>query len=133
MIKNKDVKSQKFWLVDYEIIEEEGEFFLDYYKDTINEILKDYGAFLVVAYNGTWNNSTGYKITSDKIDAFSRNYDFSQELISVSRGNKSCELREYHHDKPLGHKVKIIGLTEKERNFLELATFENILKFAEKH
>ena len=137
MINNKDIErvlkeaKEGYYLVNDEL--EQDDYFMEYYNDEIDEILKDYRTYLVVAYNSTWNGSTGYKLTTDKMDAFLRTYDYTQELISVSKGHKACELREYHHDVPTGHKVVIVGLTDKEADRLEYASFDDILKFASKY
>lgn len=139
MIKNKDIENyiteakQGYYLIDDEILESEGEFFPEYYNEVIDEIIKDYSAYLVVSYNGNWRGSTGYKITTYKLDAFSRTYDYTQELISVSKGNKTCLLREYHHDRPTGHEVRIIGLTDRENEKLMYTDFETIIKFADNY
>lgn len=129
MYKNKDLE-KPLTLVSQEIIEEEDMNFLYDYEEELHYILKDYEHYLTFAFNCTWNNASGYKIYNDILGAFGRDYDYTQELISVSKGNKSCLLKEYHHDKPLGHNVVIVGLTEQEYNKLVNTSFEEIEKFA---
>ena len=100
------------------------------YKDYIHELVKDAEHYLVYLPNSTWNNASGCGIVSSLEDAFYRDYDCSQYIKGVSKGNKAVLLQEYHHDKPMGHHVIIIALTDKEYNKLKYTDFTTLEDFA---
>lgn len=103
------------------------------YKDFIHELVKDAEHYLVYLPNSTWNNASGCGIVNSLEDAFYRDYDCSQYIKGVSKGNKAVLLQEYHHDKPMGHHALIIALTDKEYNKLENADFKTLEDFALKY
>lgn len=99
--------------------------------DFENNFIKDiYNTFLVFSYKCTWNGGNGYKIADNFIDCFYRSYDCSQYLKRITPKNKAILIDEYHHDAPAGHDTIIIGLTEKEAERLQNASFNNVQKFA---
>jgi len=100
----------------------------------INDLMdyKKYNNYLVVAYNCTWNHASGFKFVKDYKDCFYRNYDVSQYVTGSSKGGKSLELKEYHHDVPMGHKVIIVGLTDSEYYDLEDKNFDDIDNYINK-
>ena len=89
----------------------------------------DYSHYLVVLFNSRWTNASGYKIFDKYIDCFIRDYDVSMYVKSSSGKGKSLGLREYHHDKPMGHESIIIGLTEAEYEKLENMSIEDIISY----
>ena len=100
----------------------------------INDLMdyKKYNNYLVVAYNCTWNHASGFKFVKDYKDCFYRTYDVSQYVIGSSKGGKSLELKEYHHDVPMGHRVIIVGLTDSEYYDLEDKCFDDIDNYINK-
>lgn len=100
------------------------------YKDYIHELVKKANHYLVYLPNSTWNGASGCGIVDSLEDAFYRDYDCLQYVKGVSKGNKAVLLQEYHHDKPMGHHVIIIALTDKEYNKLEDADFKTLEDFA---
>lgn len=104
------------------------------YQSFINDLMdyKKYNNYLVVAYNCTWNHASGFKFVKDYKDCFYRNYDVSQYVTGSSKGGKSLELKEYHHDVPMGHKVIIVGLTDSEYYDLEDKCFDDIDNYINK-
>lgn len=104
------------------------------YQSFINDLMdyKKYNNYLVVAYNCTWNHASGFKFVKDYKDCFYRNYDVSQYVIGSSKGGKSLELKEYHHDVPMGHKVIIVGLTDSEYYDLKDKNFDDIDNYINK-
>lgn len=104
------------------------------YQSFINDLMdyKKYNNYLVVAYNCTWNHASGFKFVKDYKDCFYRNYDVSQYVTGSSKGGKTLELKEYHHDVPMGHKVIIVGLTDSEYYDLEDKCFDDIDNYINK-
>lgn len=109
---------------DYEFSEDE---FLDF----MEQFLKEYDHYLVVAYSSNWRGQTGYKFTDNIIDTVYRKYDVTQNIIGGTNSRKSLLIKEYHHDVPMGHETIIIGLTEKEYEKLDYSSVEDIIKFAD--
>lgn len=109
---------------DYEFNEDE---FLDF----MEQFLKEYDHYLVVAYSSNWRGQTGYKFTDNIIDTVYRKYDVTQNIIGGTNSRKSLLIKEYHHDVPMGHETIIIGLTEKEYEKLDYSSVEDIIKFAD--
>lgn len=109
---------------DYEFSEDE---FLDF----MEQFLKEYDHYLVVAYSSNWRGQTGYKFTDNIIDTVYRKYDVTQNIIGGTNSRKSLLIKEYHHDVPMGHETIIIGLTEKEYEKLDYSSFEDIIEFAD--
>ncbi len=109
---------------DYEFNEDE---FLDF----MEQFLKEYDHYLVVAYSSNWRGQTGYKFTDNIIDTVYREYDVTQNIIGGTNSRKSLLIKEYHHDVPMGHETIIIGLTEKEYEKLDYSSVEDIIKFAD--
>ena len=133
MYKNKDLGKNGINLTDFTECDEYDCYFETMYEDELNYILKKYDNYLVCLYNSTWRGSTGCGIVNNICDAFIRSYDYSQTLMRVSKGNKACLLKEYHHDVPMGHDAVVVGLTEKEYEKLNNANFEDLVKFADKY
>lgn len=109
---------------DYEFSEDE---FLDF----MEQFLKEYDHYLVVAYSSNWRGQTGYRFTDNIIDTVYRKYDVTQNIIGGTNSRKSLLIKEYHHDVPMGHETIIIGLTEKEYEKLNYSSFEDIIEFAD--
>lgn len=109
---------------DYEFNEDE---FLDF----MEQFLKEYDHYLVVAYSSNWRGQTGYRFTDNIIDTVYRKYDVTQNIIGGTNSRKSLLIKEYHHDVPMGHETIIIGLTEKEYEKLDYSSFEDIIEFAD--
>lgn len=109
---------------DYEFNEDE---FLDF----MEQFLKEYDHYLVVAYSSNWRGQTGYRFTDNIIDTVYRNYDVTQNIIGGTNSRKSLLIKEYHHDVPMGHETIIVGLTEKEYEKLDCSSFEDIIEFAD--
>lgn len=97
----------------------------------MEQFLKEYDHYLVVAYNSNWRGQTGYRFTDNIIDTVYRNYDVTQNIIGGTNSKKSLLIKEYHHDVPMGHETIIIGLTEKEYEKLDYSSVEDIIKFAD--
>ena len=108
------------------------EFSEDEFLDFMEQFLKEYDHYLVVAYNSNWRGQTGYRFTDNIIDTVYRNYDVTQNIIGGTNSKKSLLIMEYHHDAPMGHETIIVGLTEKEYEKLDYADFEKIIDFANK-
>lgn len=100
-------------------------------EDTISQLMnyEKYNHYLVVLFNSTWNNASGYKIFDKYDECFYRSYDNTMKVIGSSKSGKYLELREYHHDKPMGHKTIIVGLTEKEYKKLDKMAIQDIIDF----
>ena len=99
--------------------------------DTIKQLMnyKKYNHYLVVLFNSRWTNASGYKIFDKYDECFYRDYDNSMYVIGSSRSGKYLELREYHHDKPMGHNSIIVGLTETEYEKLDKMGIQDIIDF----
>lgn len=119
-----------------------GDYIKDYYrleydftdeleiKDTLNYLMKsDYNHYLVVLFNATWNNASGYAIKDDYMDCFYRDYDCSMSISGSSRNGKYLTLCESHHDKPFGHTTLIMGLTDREFEKLENMDVNEVIDF----
>ena len=102
-----------------------------YFLDFMEQFLKEYDHYLVVAYSSNWRGQTGYRFTDNIIDTVYRNYDVTQNIIGGTNSRKSLLIMEYHHDVPMGHETIIIGLTEKEYEKLDYSSFEDIIEFAD--
>lgn len=100
-------------------------------EETIMQLMNynKYNHYLVVLFNSTWNNASGYKIFDKYDECFYRDYDNSMYVIGSSRSGKYLELREYHHDKPMGHNSIIIGLTDTEFEKLDRKGIQEIIDF----
>lgn len=100
-------------------------------EDTIMQLMNynKYNHYLVVLFNSTWNNASGYKFFDKYDECFYRDYDNSMYVIGSSRSGKYLELREYHHDKPMGHNSIIIGLTDTEFEKLDRKGIQEIIDF----
>lgn len=103
----------------------------DEFLDFMEQFLKEYDHYLVVAYSSNWRGQTGYRFTDNIIDTVYRNYDVTQNIIGGTNSRKSLLIMEYHHDVPMGHKTIIVGLTEKEYEKLDYSSFEDIIEFAD--
>lgn len=99
----------------------------DYFKSLMN--YKKYDYYLVVLFNSRWTNASGYKIFNDYMECFYRDYDNTMYVKGSSRSGKYLKLREYHHDKPMGHDTIIIGLTDREYEKLSNMNIEEIIDF----
>ncbi len=99
----------------------------DYFKSLMN--YKKYDYYLVVLFNSRWTNASGYKIFNNYMECFYRDYDNTMYVKGSSRSGKYLKLREYHHDKPMGHDTIIIGLTEREYEKLSNMNIEEIIDF----
>ena len=103
----------------------------DEFLDFMEQFLKEYDHYLVVAYSSNWRGQTGYRFTDNIIDTVYRNYDVTQNIIGGTNSKKSLLIMEYHHDVPMGHETIIVGLTEKEYEKLDYYSFEDIIEFAD--
>lgn len=103
----------------------------DEFLDFMEQFLKEYDHYLVVAYNSNWRGQTGYRFTDNIIDTVYRKYDVTQNILGGTNSRKSLLIMEYHHDVPMGHETIIIGLTEKEYEKLDCSSFEDIIEFAD--
>lgn len=103
----------------------------DEIDSVISELMnyKKYNHYLVVLFNSTWNNASGYKFFDKYEECFYRDYDNTMKVIGSSRSGKYLELREYHHDKPMGHNSIVIGLTETEYEKLNRKGIQEIIDF----
>lgn len=97
----------------------------------INDLMnyKAYDHYLVVLFNSKWNGASGYKIFNKYDECFYRDYDCSMYVTGASAKGKYLQLREYHHDCPMGHTSIIIGLTEKEYQKLDSASIDDIIEY----
>jgi hypothetical protein len=93
---------------------------------------KQYNHYLVILFNSTWTNASGYKFFDDYMKCFYRDYDSTMYIFGSSRNGKYLELFEYHHDKPMGHSSIIIGLTDTEYNKLSKKSIDEIVDFGKK-
>lgn len=107
------------------------EFSEDEFLDFMEQFLKEYDHYLVVAYSSNWRGQTGYRFTDNIIDTVYRKYDVTQNIIGGTNSRKSLLIMEYHHDVPMGHETIIIGLTDKEYEKLDYSSFEDIIDFAD--
>ena len=100
-------------------------------EDTIMQLMNynKYNHYLVVLFNSTWNNASGYKFFDKYDECFYRDYDNSMYVIGSSRSGKYLELKEYHHDKPMGHNSIIIGFTDTEFEKLDKKGIQEIIDF----
>ena len=98
--------------------------------DFTRGLSKDYDSYLVVALNCRYNGASGYKIVYNKQDCFYRSYNCSQYVVNRTKKGKTLILKEFHHDKPMGHYTVIIGLTDSELEKLNNMSFENIINLA---
>ena len=116
---------ENFDNIDYDYTDE------DEIEDTIMQLMNydKYNHYLVVLFNSTWTNASGYKIFDKYDECFYRDYDNSMYVIGSSRSGKYLELREYHHDKPMGHNSIIIGLTDTEFEKLDRKGIQEIIDF----
>lgn len=103
----------------------------DEFLDFMEQFLKEYDHYLVVAYNSNWRGQTGFRFTDNIIDTVYRKYDVTQNIIGGTNSRKSLLIMEYHHDVPMGHETIIVGLTEKEYEKLDYSSFEDIIDFAD--
>ena len=103
----------------------------DEFLDFMEQFLKEYDHYLVVAYSSNWRGQTGYRFTDNIIDTVYRNYDVTQNIIGGTNSRKSLLIMEYHHDVPMGHETIIVGLTDKEYEKLDYSSFEDIIEFAD--
>lgn len=105
------------------------------YDDLISSLIKPYDHYLVCAYGCRWDGASGYKIADSLEDALCRDYDYHQYFNGGSRGGKSMMLCEYSHDVPMGHRVMVIGLTNKEYERLSYwdIDFKTVFDFAERN
>ena len=99
----------------------------DYFKQLMN--YKKYNHYLVVLFNSRWTGASGYKIFDDYMECFYRDYDNTMYVKGSSRSGKYLKLREYHHDKPMGHDSIIIGLTDREYEKLDNMNIDKIIDF----
>lgn len=128
MLKSFDIQS------NWDITDESGDV-QDFdeigFYEFIDDMIKDYDNYLIIAYSSNWLRQTGYKLESEKTDIFNRSYECSQYVVGGSVGGKVLKIREYHHDCPTGHDTVIIGLTDKEYEKITLADyFETVESFA---
>lgn len=103
------------------------------YEEFLHELVKDANHYLVYLPHSTWRGSSGCGIVNSLEKAFYRDYDCTQYVRGISKGNKAVLLKEHHHDVPTGHHALIIALTEKEYNALENADFNKMQDFALKY
>lgn len=100
----------------------------DEFYDFINNLLKKYNHYLIIAFNSKYNGSSGYKIVDNIVDVFYREYECSQYIKNISKGGKFLLLREYSHDVPMGHYTLVMGLTDIEYEKFNNMPIENIIE-----
>ena len=103
----------------------------DYFKQLMN--YKKYNHYLVVLFNSRWTGASGYKIFDNYMECFYRDYDNTMYVKGSSRSGKYLKLREYHHDKPMGHDSIIIGLTDREYEKLDNMNIDEIIDFGKEN
>lgn len=99
----------------------------DYLKSLMN--YKQYKHYLVVLFNARWTNASGYKFFDNYTECFYRDYDNTMYVKGSSRSGKYLKLKEYHHDKPMGHDSIIIGLTDTEYEKLQDKNIDDIINY----
>lgn len=116
---------------EFELAEEWDDEHYGYVLDSL--LPAKYKRFLVVAKNATWNGATGVKLASDIRDAMYRSYDSSVHAKKYTHKGKVLECTEYSHDRPQGHPLYIIGLTDKQYDELYGTGFDTMFAFAQKY
>lgn len=96
----------------------------------LEELIKDAGHYLVMAYGCRWDGGSGYKFAGTRSEALSRSYEACITPVKASAGGKTLICRESSHDVPMGAQTSIIALTEKEYEKLKDADWETVLEFA---
>ena len=100
-------------------------------EDELVELLREYlnvhKHYLVFAKNCTWNGSSGYTFCDDIAETCYRDYDIT--LILEKTGKDAILCTESSHDVPCGAPTYIVGLSEKEYDKLQNASFDEIEKF----
>ena len=136
---NDTILLNKYSIDSGEYVENYGNISYDYtdedeIEDTFKQLMnyKQYNHYLVVLFNSTWTNASGYKFFDDYMECFYRDYDSIMYIFGSSRNGKYLELFEYHHDKPMGHSSIIIGLTDTEYEKLSKKGIDEIIDFGEK-
>lgn len=99
----------------------------DYLTSLMN--CKQYNHYLVVLFNARWTNASGYKFFDNYTECFYRDYDNTMYVKGSSRNGKYLKLKEYHHDKPMGHDSIIIGLTDTEYEKLQDKNIDDIINY----
>ena len=99
----------------------------DYLTSLMN--CKQYSHYLVVLFNARWTNASGYKFFDNYTECFYRDYDNTMYVKGSSRSGKYLKLKEYHHDKPMGHDSIIIGLTDTEYDKLQNKNIDEIINY----
>lgn len=99
----------------------------DYLTSLMN--CKQYNHYLVVLFNARWTNASGYKFFDNYTECFYRDYDNTMYVKGSSRSGKYLKLKEYHHDKPMGHDSIIIGLTDTEYEKLQDKNIDDIINY----
>lgn len=100
----------------------------DYIEDLMSH--KKYHHYLVALFSAKWNGASGVKIFNDYKECFYRDYECSMYVDKKSSHKKWVKLREYHHDKPLGHNSIIIGLTDNEYKKMKNKNIYELLEYA---
>ncbi|MBQ6480783.1 MAG: hypothetical protein IJI45_06670 [Anaerolineaceae bacterium] len=95
-------------------------------------LIKDAKHYLVFATGCRWNGASGYKIATSPADAVARDYDAAIYPRRSSKGMKTLCCHEASHDVPTGNETIIVALTDKEFEYLDNASFEQVAGFAQK-
>lgn len=98
-------------------------------EDILITSIGKYPHYLVFASGCRWNGASGYKFCDKITDTIYRDYDITLELEEKLEG-RAIKCRESSHDVPMGNPTYIIGLSNKEYDRLEEASFEEVEKFA---
>lgn len=115
--------------IDYDYTDElENE---DFIEGLMN--YQKYNHYLVVLFNSRWNGASGYKVFNNYRECFYRDYEVSMYVVGGSKSGKYLQLREYHHDIPMGHNSIIIGLTESEYEKVENMSIDEVINFGAKY
>ena len=126
--KSEEEAEQEYFFVGSDIEEEDiedwdeysEEWFEDNFYNDIAYLLekvfkRDYPYFLCHSVRGDWMGNSSYQFYSkDEVENggfIESDYHNSTYIVDYYKG-KVLELREHHHDVPLGHPVYLIGLTE---------------------
>ena len=116
----RDIFKEKRAEFDYEDLENDT-ILLDRYSIDSGEYVENYD-------NIEYDYTDEVEI-DDYMECFYRDYDNTMYVKGSSRSGKYLKLREYHHDKPMGHDSIIIGLTDREYEKLDNMNIDEIIDF----
>lgn len=99
------------FIFDYDLQE-------DYISDLINQCFT-YDNYLLFSRNYGWDARIAYKIASNDIDLFYRDYDTNLYYENSTKNGKIIKMVETSHDAPMGSTFYYIGLTNQEYEKIE--------------